>query len=332
MMNKELSIMSKLDASMSRRRALKLGGSVAGGLVAASSSLIAAPNLVAASTRMSATVSSGLPVQEIEDIIGSTGTVSDGVLSITLARLDLHVIGPQGIPFQPFFELTHEFHFQALGHGQALFNGDITILPQEAQPVIDEIFQEGLVFQAFHQHFVDEHPQTFHIHFRGIDDAIQLARKVVNVVKQTGTPLPQPKPPHPTTPLPAQELANILGGTADILPEGIVEVTVERANTIILAGIALKPDMGQDVTVAFEPLGGNEEAACAPDYSLTSSEVNPALEESRNQGFEVHCLYNQETDEHPQLYFSHNIAKGNAIDLAQRVSRVLDRIQVRRVS
>jgi hypothetical protein len=322
--------MANLNASMSRRRALTLGGSVAGGLLAASSSLQLSSRLAIASSHMATTMGGGLPVQQIENIIGTTGTVSDGVLSLTLARLDLHVIGPQGIPFEPFFELTHDLHFQAIGHGQALFNGDITVLPQEVQPVLNQIFENRLVFQAQHQHFMQEQPQTFHIHFRGIGDPIQLARAVVNVIKATGTPLPQPKPAHPTTPLPANQLAKILGGTADVLPEGIVEVTIQRANTIILAGIALKPDMGQDVTVAFEPLDGGE-TACAPDYSLTAQEVNPALQESRNQGFEVHCLYNQETDERPQLFFSHNIAKGNAIDLAQRVSRVLNHINVKRM-
>ena len=317
--------MSNTDTSMSRRKALTLGGRIAGGLVAASSSPFFAPGRTFASD-------SSLPVKEIEEIMETTGKVMNGVLTIDLERTDLHVIGPQGIPFKPAFELLHEFHFQPLGDGRAFLNGDMTVLPHEANPIIDRIFAGGLVFQALHQHFMDEHPQTFHPHFRGIGDPIHLAQAAISMVKATGTPLPQSQPEHPTTPLPAEQLAHILGGTAEVGGEGVVTVSIPRAETIFVAGVALKPEMGVEVTVAFEPLDDNGFAACAPDYALIASEVNPALKEARRQGFEVHCLYNQETAEEPQLFFSHNIAKGNAIDLARRVSRVLDKMHLKRSS
>ena len=67
-----------------------------------------------------------------------------------------------------------------------------------------------------------------------------------------------------------------------------------------------------------------------PDYALLATEVNPALGVSRAEGFVVHCLYNQETDEQPQLYFSHNLATGNAINLAHKVAKVLDQMNVKR--
>jgi hypothetical protein len=35
-------------------------------------------------------------------------------------------------------------------------------------------------------------------------------------------------------------------------------------------------------------------------------------------------LYNQETDEHPQLYFDHLLKVGNAYDLARELRRGLD--------
>lgn len=72
-------------------------------------------------------------------------------------------------------------------------------------------------------------------------------------------------------------------------------------------------------------------AVCAPDYALIASEVNPALKVSRAEGFEVHCLYNQETAEEPQLYFSHNLATGNPIDLAHKVANVLKTMNVKRM-
>jgi len=148
------------------------------------------------------------------------------------------------------------------------------------------------------------------------------------VVKATTTPLPQSQPSNPTTPLPTKQLAAILGGTAQVGSDGVVTVSVERADTIVIGGIVVNPDAGVDHTIAFEPLG-NGRAACAPDYALIAPEVNPALKTARAEGFAVHCLYNQETDEHPQLYFSHQIATGAPLDLARRVRRVLDTTNAR---
>lgn len=42
----------------------------------------------------------------------------------------------------------------------------------------------------------------------------------------------------------------------------------------------------------------------------------------------VHCLYNQETDEHPQLYFSHQLKTGDPYELAREIRRALDHTDV----
>lgn len=44
----------------------------------------------------------------------------------------------------------------------------------------------------------------------------------------------------------------------------------------------------------------------------------------RGQGFTIHCLYNQETAENPQLYFSHQLKIGDALQLAQQIRKGLD--------
>jgi len=54
------------------------------------------------------------------------------------------------------------------------------------------------------------------------------------------------------------------------------------------------------------------------------------LEELRDAGFVVHCLYNQETAEHPQLYFSHSLATGDAVDRARKVATALDKMNLKR--
>ncbi|MDQ6661591.1 MAG: DUF1259 domain-containing protein [Chloroflexota bacterium] len=315
---------------ISRRDVLITGAGLAG--VGAVASLVGShPTSAHAQEAIFSGSSTSLPVKQIEDIMEATGTVSNGVLTIDLDRDDLHVVGPGGIPFKPAWEINGEFFFQPLSNGQAILNGDMCLLPEETNPFIDKLFQGGITLMAFHQHFFDLHPMVFFQHFRGIGDPLQLARAAINAVKVTGTPLPQKAPSNPTTPLPAEELAHILGGTAMIGGSGVVTVSIPRAETIYLAGVALKPETGVSVTVAFEPLDSSGQyAAVAPDYALIASEVNPALAVARAEGFVVHCLYNQETAEQPQLYFSHNLKTGNPVDLAWQIYKVLDKMNVKR--
>jgi hypothetical protein len=202
------------------------------------------------------------------------------------------------------------------------------LLGRETNPVIDRILANNLVFQAFHQHFFDLSPQIWHIHLRGVGEPLALARAVANVIAATGTPLPQTSPPNPSSPLNARMLGQILGGDAHIQEEGVVSVSVPRRDQIILGGVAISPELGVANEIFFEPLGDGR-TAVAPDFSLTASEVNPVMSIMRKAGFTVHCLYNQETAESPQLYFSHQLAVGDAYALARAIRNGLERTNAR---
>jgi hypothetical protein len=298
-----------------RRRTLLTGGTLLAGLLGAR----------AARATGSTGGSASLPVSQIETILRSQGTVKHGVLTIEQDRKDLdNVVGPGGIPWKPEFQIQNELHFQSIGSGHAIFNGELSLLDRETNPVIDRILSNGLVFQSFHQHFFDLKPQLWHIHLRGTGAPLALARAVANVIAATGTPLPQMMPAHPSTPLDADLLGKILGGEAEVGEEGVVHVSVARKEQIMLGGVPVESELGVEHTIAFEPLG-NGRTAVAPDFALIASEVDPVMTVTRKYGFTVHCLYNQETAERPQLYFSHQLAVGNAYELARVIRRALEK-------
>jgi hypothetical protein len=315
---------SDLEFNQGRRRTLVTGGTLLAGLLdaqVARADQAGTPEAQSNSPRATGT----LPAGAIQTILRSQGSVSDGVLSIDQDRDDLDkVLGPGGIPWKPSFQIRNELHFQMIGGRRAIFNGELSLLDRETNPVIDRILANGLVFQSFHQHFFDLKPQLWHMHFRGIGAPLDLARAVANVIAATATPLPQTMPAHPSTPLNANLLARILGGEAEIDDDGVVHVTVPRKEQIVLAGVPISPGLGVQHDIGFEPLGGNL-TAVGPDFALTASEVNPAMEITRKYGFAVHCLYNQETAERPQLYFSHQLAVGDAYDLARAIRRALEK-------
>ncbi|QKG21569.1 DUF1259 domain-containing protein [Actinomadura verrucosospora] len=271
-----------------------------------------------------------LPVKQIERTLQADGHVSSsGVLEVDIDRKDLHVTGGRPrVRFEDGFQIQHELYFQSLGHGKAILNGDLALRPQEIQPVIDAFIAHGLTFQAQHQHLYDLRPMVWFLHFRAIGDPVRMAGAARAVIGKTSTPLPQHSPPHPTTPLPERRLAKILGGDATVGENGIVTVTVPRTDRIRLGGVLVDPDLGVSTSVQFQPLGKGK-AAVVPDFSMTAKETQPVISVMRRRHWQVGCLYNQETAEFPQLYFSHMFRVGDPVALARQVRAGLDRTHVK---
>lgn len=64
--------------------------------------------------------------------------------------------------------------------------------------------------------------------------------------------------------------------------------------------------------------------AAAPDFAMTSFEITPVMRTMRSLGWDLRCQYNQETDEHPQLYFSHQLKKANPYAVTREIRGGLD--------
>jgi Domain of Unknown Function (DUF1259) len=313
-------------ARMSRRHALAVGGGVAGGLLASATPFAGAYGAV----EHYESKAGRLPADEIQKIVQAEGTVTSGVLSIDISRDDIgEVQGPLDVTFTPAFEVDGSLTFQPLKGGRALFNGDLALRAEETNRVIDAIIANGLTFQAFHQHYDQMQPQIWFIHWRGIGDPLRLAKAVRHVLAATSTPLPQTMPKHPTTPLNAERLGKILGGDAMVGEEGVVSVEVTRADTIHIDGIRVSPEANISTMIEIKPLDQRgTSAAAAPDFSMTSEEVQPVITIMRRLGWYVGCLYNQETNERPQLYFAHMLKTGDPYQLAREIRRGLDRTNV----
>jgi hypothetical protein len=317
-----------LNAAVTRRHALALGAGIAGGALASASPLT---GRAAADVHSHWPNHGRLPAEAIQAIVEAEGTVTDGVLSIDIAREDIgDVKGPLGVTFTPAFEVDGTLTFQPLGRHRAFFNGDLALKAEETNRFIDAILANGLVFQAFHQHYDQMDPQIWFVHWRGVGDPLRLARAVHNVLKATSTPLPQTMPSDPTTPLNADRLGKILHGDADVGDEGVVSVAVDRIDRIVIDGIRVAPQANISTMVEFRPLNAaGTSATAAPDFSMTSREVQPVIATMRRRSWHVGCLYNQETDEHPQLYFAHMVKNGNPYALAQEIRAALDHTAVR---
>lgn len=321
--------MSRLDLSrpLDRRAALGAfgGAAVTGRLLTSAAPAAAAPAVAAAACGPTGRGQSGkLPADHMQKILQLEGSVTKGVLSIDVSRDDLgKVRGPLGVEFTGSYELDGTLTFMPLGDNLAFFNGDLSLKPSETQPFIDAIIANGLVFQAFHQHFIEMRPNVWFIHWRGTGAPLDLARRVHNVIKATATKLPQKQPSKPHSPLDAKRLGSILHGDATIGDNGVVSVEIDRTDTTIIDGVKAAPGSNISTMVQFKPLGGSR-AWVSPDFSMRGPEVMKVIPLMRRLGWFQGCLYNQETQETSQLFFDHMLKKGDAYALAAEVRRGLD--------
>ena len=93
----------------------------------------------------------------------------------------------------------------------------------------------------------------------------------------------------------------------------------------MIDGVHVDPDTNIETNVQFRPLdSAATTAAVVPDFSMVADEVMSVTALMRRLGWLDGCLYNQETDERPQLYFSHMLKVGDPYDLAAEIRAGLD--------
>ena len=320
--------MSSADITLiTRRRALLLGAGLAGGL--ASSQAFALEKSLAQAQDSGGPSGNGVLSKniqnQIEGILQTKGKVSNGLFSVTIDRNDLTDVKLKGVPIKPAFQINGQLYFQDLGGGRALMNGDFPLKPTELNAFIDQLLAHNIVIQAEHQHMYDFSPMVWFMHFRATGDPVQIAKGMKDAYGVTTTKFPQKPEVNPTTPLPAEEIGKILGAKATVGGDGTVHLNVPRAETIRLGGIAANPYLNIAAPIAFQPYGTGQNAAAVPDFAMLAHEVNDVMSVMRQQGWDIGCLYNQETDEHPQLYFSHQFKTGDAIQLAREIRNGLNK-------
>jgi hypothetical protein len=315
-------------SNLTRRNLLRAGG-VAGGLVAGAPLLA---GVSSAATRTAGTAGHGaaagsLPVAEIQRIVRAQGTVSNGVLNIEIDRDDIADVTKGGVPVKPAFEINGNLCFQAVSGG-VMMNGDLAFKPEELNPAIDAMNRHGLTWQALHQHLFGLTPMVWFMHMRGHGPTCQVAEACAAVLAATSTPLPQAPQKNPTTPLDAHRLEAIIGSSATVGSDGVVSFQIPRQERILLGGVQISPYLNAYTSVDFQPLGGST-AVVVPDFGQRADEVTHCSGVMREQGWEINCLYNQETDESPQLFFSHDWKVGDAYQLAAEVRRGLEQTDVK---
>lgn len=268
-----------------------------------------------------------LPIDSIQKIIEAQGKVENEVFHINISRKDIKKVnGPsgKGVSLTPDFVLNGDIFFQPLDSLNSFLNADFALKESEVNPFIAGLLKNHLVFQAFHQH-MPTNPQIWFVHFRGKGDVIKLANSIHNTIKTTRTPLPQTLSKNPKTSLDTAKLKTILHAQSISIGEnGVVTAWVYRSDTITIDSVKVNPQANISTNIEFKPSEGSQ-ADVVADFSMKAGEIDTVVDLMLNQyDWFQGCLYNQETNETPQLYFDHMLKSGDAYELAGQLRKGLD--------
>jgi Domain of Unknown Function (DUF1259) len=204
--------------------------------------------------------------------------------------------------------------------------GDIVLLEDQVNPVMEAALQNGLEVTALHNHFFWDSPKVMFMHIGGMGETAALADAVGKVfarLRETAGGkglVPRASIDPASSQLDAQRLDAVLGQKGTY-KDGVYKVTVGR--TVRMHGYEMGKTMGVNTWAAFA--GTPEQAVVDGDFAMLESELQPVLEALRAADIKIVAIHNHMTGEEPRMMFLHYWGIGPAEQLARGVKSALDR-------
>jgi Domain of Unknown Function (DUF1259) len=259
----------------------------------------------------------------VEKAMGKSGVMKPGeVFYISLPRSDLKVT-VKGIPIQTGLALGGWTAFKQMDN-QTMVMGDLVLTENEIQPVMNQLFHQGIQVSALHNHLLGESPRIMYLHIEGHGNPVQLAKAIRSALKLTKIPWNDklPDDSHVFS-IDKQKLDKIFRHKGTV-SGGVYHMGIPRLEKIMENGMEIPPAMGVSTLINFQPTK-NGTAAITGDFVLTAEEVNPVARTLRKHGIEVTALHNHMLTENPRLFFMHFWANDDPIKLAKALREAIDK-------
>src|SRR5262245_31719537 len=195
-----------------------------------------------------------LDTAKIEQLTGAKGQLNEkeGVFKVNMPRTDLNVT-VAGVKMTPPMGLTSWAAFQSTGD-QIMVMGDMVMLEDQVNPVMDVALQNGLAVTALHNHFFWDSPKVMFMHIGGMGAEEKLATAVGKVfakIKETSGgkgEVPHADLDPAKTSLDAKKIEDAIGAKGQ-LSDGVYKVTLGRATK--MDGYEVGNTMGVNTWAAF---------------------------------------------------------------------------------
>jgi len=125
----------------------------------------------------------GIDPSQIGSILGHKAAVNGGIVQVSVPRAEK--IMDQGMEVPPSMGTATALNFQPTGNGRAAITGDFVLLPNEVNPVLRALRENGIQVTALHSHMLNDQPHLLFMHFWANDDAAKLAKGLRSALDQT---------------------------------------------------------------------------------------------------------------------------------------------------
>jgi hypothetical protein len=251
----------------------------------------------------------GLDTTKIDQALGRPGQKIGGVYKVGFPRTDLHV-SVHGLAIKPGLALGSWAAFTGKEEN-AMVMGDLVLLDDELNPVMEKLRSAGFEISAVHNHLIDETPHVMYMHYMGHGAASELAASLRAALAVSKTPLETlaatADEQSPTAWVKAVEDSVGRKGT---FKGGVLSFGVPRTDTITVAGMAIAPASGMAESVNLQAAGAGN-VATTGDFVLIADEVNPVISELQAHHILVTALHSHMLTEQPRLFFMHFWAVGS---------------------
>ncbi|HAH23912.1 MAG TPA: peptidoglycan-binding protein LysM [Prolixibacteraceae bacterium] len=121
---------------------------------------------------------------KVEAVLGTTGKHNGNLLQYGFPRLEK--LTESGMVMPPSIGMAIAINFQMAGN-KAAITGDFVLLPNEVNPVLKALTQNGIAVTAIHNHMLYDDPRLFMMHFWAVDDPEKLAKGLKAALNQTNS-------------------------------------------------------------------------------------------------------------------------------------------------
>jgi hypothetical protein len=268
-----------------------------------------------------------LDTTKIDQALGRPGQKIGDVYKVGFPRTDLHVF-VHGLAIKPGLALGSWAAFTGTDDN-AMVMGDLVLLEDELNPVMEKLRSAGFDISAVHNHLIDETPHVMYMHYMGHGPASQLAATLRAALAASKTPLEKPAAAaEEATPPAWVKTVEDRVGRKGIFKGGVLSYGVPRSDSIALSGMTIAPAAGVAEAINFQAADSGN-VATTGDFVLTAEEVNPVISELEAHHILVTALHSHMLTEQPRLFFMHFWAVGRPESVAEGIKAALSRVAIK---